>query len=178
MLSSLHYVRISKKYNLEALFVAKNKRSIRDTNVIVGKKGALLSGTITTAFSEKYTKKLLKKTVGFNTLHILKVPKDIDALMSVGYGMSQFASVSKSSFKLLQKSNSRLTQDMYIFSESDPTYRMLVATNKKNINDENFMRIFTTMNRDKDGKKILKILGIDNIVRLNKSHLNELRRIK
>ena len=178
MLSSLHYVKIARKYNLQALFVAQNKKSIRDTNVIIGKKGATLSGTITSAFSEKYTKKLLRKTIGFNTLNVLKVPKEIDALMSVGYGMSKFASVSKSSFRLLQKSNKRLTKGMYILSESDPTYRMLIATNKKNISDKNFMRIFTTMNRDKKGKDILNILGIDNIVKLNKTHLRELRRVR
>ena len=178
MLSSLHYKQISKKHKLNAICVAQNKKSITDTNVIIGKKSAALQGTLSTAFSKKYTKKLLQKTFGLNHLTLLKVPKDIDALMSVGYGMSQFASVSKESFKLLQKSNSTLTKDMRIYSESDPNYRMLVAVNKENSKDENFIRIFTNMNKSKNGKSILKLLGIDNIVKLDYNHLRDLRRVR
>ncbi|RLA69790.1 MAG: hypothetical protein DRG09_04940 [Epsilonproteobacteria bacterium] len=178
MLSSLHYKQISKKHNLNAVCVAQNKKSITDTNVIIGKKSAPLQGTLTTAFSKKYTKKLLRKTFGISHLTLLKVPKEIDALMSVGYGMSQFASVSKSSFKLLQKTNRPLTKDMRIYSESDPNYRMLVAVNNKNAKDKDFIRIFTNMNKSKNGKSILKILGIDNLVKLNNTHLRELRSVR
>ncbi|PHS40371.1 MAG: hypothetical protein COB07_04550 [Sulfurovum sp.] len=178
MLSSLHYKQIAKEYNLNAVFVAENKKSITDTNVIIGKKNAPLTGTVTTAFSKKYTKKLLRKTFGISHLALLKVPKEIDALMSVGYGMSQFAAVSKGSFKLLQKTNSMLTKNMRIYSESDPNYRMLVAANKENVKDKDFMRIFTNMNKSKNGKSVLKLLGIDNIVKLNSNHLRSLRSVR
>ena len=178
MLSSLHYKQIAKKHKLNAVFVAQNKKSVTDTNVIIGKKNAPLQGTLSTAFSEKYTKKLLRKTFGISHLTLLKVPKEIDALMSVGYGMSQFASVSKGSFKLLQKTNRTLTKDMRIYSESDPNYRMLVAVNKENVKDQDFIRIFTNMNKSKNGKSVLKILGIDNIVKLNHTHLRELRSVR
>jgi len=178
MLTSLHYKQISSDYELDAVFVAQNKKSITDTNVIVGKNHTQLVGTITTAFSDRYTKKLLRKTFGLYSLHILKVPKEIDALMSVGYGMSQFASVSKSSFRLLQKTNNNLTKNMRIYSESDPNYRMLVAVDKKSVQDKNFIRIFTNMNKSKNGRDILKLLGIDKMVKLNKRHLQELRSIR
>lgn len=178
MLSSLHYRQIAKRHDLNAVFVAQNKKSITDTNVIIGKENTPLNGTVTTAFSEKYTNKLLRKTFGFHHLRLLKVPKEIDALMSVGYGMSQFASVSKGSFKLLQKTNRSLTKNMRIYSESDPNYRMLVAVNKDNVKDKDFIRIFTNMNKNKNGKNILKLLGIDNIVKLNRDHLRELRRVR
>ena len=178
MLSSLHYRLIAKKHDLNAVFVAQNKKSITDRNVIIGKENTPLYGTVTTAFSERYTNKLLRNTFGLHQLRLLKVPKEIDALMSVGYGMSQFASVSKGSFKLLQKTNSSLTKDMRIYSESDPNYRMLVAVNKESIEDQDFIRIFTNMNKSKNGQSILKILGIDNIVKLNKTHRRELRSIQ
>lgn len=178
MLSSLHYKQIAKEYNLNAICVAKNKKTITDTNVIIGKENTPLTGTVTTAFSEKYTNKLLRKTFGLHHLRLLKVPKEIDALMSVGYGMSQFASVSKGSYKLLQKTNKTLTKNMRIYSESDPSYRMLVAVNKENIKDKDFIRIFTNMNKNKDGKNVLKLLGIDNIVKLNSNHLRSLRSVR
>jgi len=34
------------------------------------------------------------------------------------------------------------------------------------------------MRKNSKGKRVLKLLGIDNIVRLNKRHLDDLRRIK
>lgn len=178
MLSSLHYKQIAKKHKLDAVCVAQNKKSITDTNVIIGKANTPLNGTVTTAFSEKYTNKLLRKTFGLHQLRLLKVPKEIDALMSVGYGMSQFASVSKDSFKLLQKTNGTLTKNMRIYSESDPTYRMLVAVNKENVKDKDFIRIFTNMNKNKNGKSVLKLLGIDSIVKLNPNHLRSLRSVR
>lgn len=178
MLSSLHYKQIAKKHNLDAVCVAQNRRSIKDTNVIIGKANTPLHGTVTTAFSTKYTKNLLRHTFGRHHLQLLKVPKEIDALMSVGYGMSQFASVSKGSFKLLKKTNRRLTKDMRIYSESDPNYRMLVAVNAKNANNKDFIRIFTDMNKNKNGKSVLKLLGIDSIVKLNQSHLRDLRSVQ
>ena len=178
MLSSLHYRQIEKKHNLNAICVAENKKSITDTNVIVGKKNTPLNGMVTTAFSKKYTRKLLRQTFGLHHLNVLKVPKEIDALMAVGYGMSQFASVSKSSFELLQKTNSSLTKNMRIYSESDPTYRMLIAVNKENVKNKDFIRIFTKMNQSKNGKSILKILGIDSFVQLNSTHLRELRSLR
>ena len=104
----------------------------------------------------------------------MKVPKEIDALMSVGYGMSQFASVSKKSYFNLMKTNPSLTKNMRIYSESDPNYRMLVAVTKAYKNDPKIAKIFTQMKQNKKGRVILKRLGIDNIVRLSKRNLRSL----
>jgi len=178
MLSSLHYNQIAKENDFNAVFVAQNKKTITDTNVNIGKANTPLNGTVTTAFSEKYTHKLLRRTFGLHHFRLLKVPKEIDALMSLGYGISQFASVSKDSFRLLQKTNSSLTRNMRVYSESDPNYRMLVAVNNENVNDKEFIRIFTNMNKNKNGKKVLKLLGIDNIVKLDSKHLRLLRSVQ
>lgn len=178
MLSSLHYVQIAKSKELNAICVAQNKKNIRDTNIVVGHKNATLGGTITTAFSRKYTKKLLRQTIGSSNLNILKVPKEIDALMSVGYGMSQFAAVSKRSLLLLQKTNKVLMKNMHIYSESDPTYKMLVAMNKNDNKKNTYIRIFSMMQKSKKGREVLKLLNIDNIVRLNAQNLRELRSLR
>ena len=172
MLSSIHYQQLKVRYHLAPISVAQNKKSITDTNIIVGKKGLSLEGTVSTAFSEKYTNNLLRKTLGNHHLSLLKVPKEIDALMSVGYGMSQFASVSKKSYYHLIKTNKNLTKDMRIYRESDPNYRMLVAVNKSYKNNQNLIRIFTNMKKTKRGRVLLKRLGIDNIVRLSRRDLH------
>ena len=178
VLSSWHYKQISKKYKLEAKLVALKKQGIIDTKVLVGKKGSSYGGVITTAFSSQYSKELIDDFVENSDLEMLFVPKEIDALMSVGFGMSQFALVSKDSFELLKNANSLLAEQLEVFNESTPTYRMLVASKLKDKYNKELLNIFTTMKTKYEGKKILNILGIDNIVILSKSDLEQLRGTK
>ena len=155
ILSSWHYKQIAHKYNLQAKLVALKEESITDTKVLVGKKGSSYIGTVTTPFSHAFANAHINKFTLDNSLEILNVPKEIDALMSVGFGMSQFALVSKDSFELLKKTNSFLTSQMNVFSESSPTLRMLIASKIKKHNNKELIEVFTTMNLKNDGKKYL-----------------------
>ncbi|MFT5660149.1 MAG: hypothetical protein ACI9TV_000789 [Sulfurimonas sp.] len=178
ILSSWHYKQIAKKYNLQVRLVALKKESITDTKVLIGKKGSSYTGTLTTPFPHEYTTAHINKLTLNSSLDILKVPKEIDALMSVGFGMSQFALVSKDSFELLKKANSFLASQMKIFAESTPTLRMLVASKIKKHHDKEFIEVFTTMDSRDEGKKVLDMLGIDKIVILTKNDLQELGGVK
>jgi len=174
ILSSWHYKQIAKKYNLQAKLVALKKQSITDTKVLVGKKYSTYMGTVTTPFSYEYANTYIDKLSLKTSLNILNVPKEIDALMSVGFGMSQFALVSKESFELLKKANSFLASQMEIFNESAPTLRMLVASKNKNHNNKECVEIFTTLDSKDEGKKVLDMLGVDKIVILTKNNLQKL----
>ncbi|MDD2781439.1 MAG: hypothetical protein PHR02_07840 [Sulfuricurvum sp.] len=131
ILSSWHYREIGKKYNLEAMLVAKHKGSITDRKILVGKKNMILKGVVTSAYPKEYTNELLNTITQENAkaLSVLKVPKEIDALMSVGFGMSKFALVSKDTFEHLQIINPVLSKELKIYYESVPEYRMLLACN-------------------------------------------------
>ena len=177
ILSSWHYKQIATRYNLQVQLVALKQESITDTKVLVGKKGSSHVGTVTTPFSHEYATSHINKLTFDSSLDILNVPKEIDALMSVGFGMSQFAFVSKDSFELLKKANSFLASQMEIFGESTPTLRMLVASKIKKNNKE-FIEIFTTMDAKNKGKNLLNMLGIDKIVILTKNNLKELGGVK
>jgi hypothetical protein len=174
ILSSWHYKQIAKKYNLQAKLVALKTGSITDTKVLVGKKGSSYTGTVTTPFPHEYATTYINNS----SLSILNVPKDIDALMSVGFGMSQFALVSKDSFELLKRANSFLATQMEVFSESTPTLRMLVTFNKEERDNKECIEIFTTMDSKDEGKKVLNMLGVDKIVILTKSNLHKLGGVK
>ncbi len=179
ILSSWHYKQIAKKYNLKAKLVALKKESVTDTKIIVGQKGSAYDGTLTTAFSKEYAKKMINKLAPKNTLNLMNVPKEIDALMSVGFGMSKFALVSKESFELLKQANSFLTSKMEVYKESKPAFRMLIASNlKEEYNNKKLLDIFTSMGLKEEGKKILDILGVDGIVMLTKNDLKQLRETK
>ncbi len=178
ILSSWHYKQIAKKYKLQVKLVALKKESVTDTKVLVGKKGSPYVGTVTTPFSHEYATTHISKLNSASSLHILNVPKEIDALMSVGFGMSQFALVSKDSFELLKTANSFLASQMEVLSESTPTLRMLVASKIKKHNNKELIEIFTSMDSQDEGKTVLDILGVDKIVVLTKNDLQKLRGVK
>ncbi|PHQ64608.1 MAG: hypothetical protein COB99_08815 [Sulfurimonas sp.] len=190
VLSSWHYKKISKKFYLEAKLVAQKKATIRDTKILVGKikdlredvkvlvglKDLPLKGVVTSAYDNEYTKELLSALTNnkSDNLSVLIVPKEIDALMSVSFGMSRFALVSRDSLRLLKKINPRLSNSLKIYKESKPTYRILVACNKIDKEKLKLMLVFEKMNLDNNGKNILKMIGIDKLVILSSNDLENL----
>jgi hypothetical protein len=178
ILSSWHYDQISSQYNLKAKLVAKKKESITDTKVLIGKKDTKLSGTVTTAYTKEYTNNSLSKLINTKKMDFLVVPKEIDALMSVGFGMSSFAYVSKDSFELLKKVNSFLANSLVVHKESVPTLRMIVASKYKQNYDEKLKNIFENMEKSVKGKKLLSIFKIDGFVILSKNSLEKLNKTK
>lgn len=174
MLSSWHYIDICNFHNIKAKFVAKKNDTIKDTKVLVAKKGQKFVGTVATSYNKEYTNKILS-SLNHKNINTLKVPKEIDALMSVGFGMSQFAIVSKDSFMSFSKLNPILAKDMELLGESTPSYRMLIASKEKN---KKVFDIFTKMKSNKDGKKILDLLGLDSLVPLSSIDLKSLGGVK
>jgi hypothetical protein len=172
ILSSWHYREIAKKYNLEAMLVAQKRGAITDRKILVGEKNALLKGVVTSAYDKEYTNVLLGDIVNNKSkeLTVLRVPKEIDALMSVGFGMSKFALVSKESFILLQNINPILARDLKIYYESEPEYRMLLACDNRDNNK--VVSIFQKMGLNNNGKNLLNTIGIDKLVVFNPVNLD------
>jgi hypothetical protein len=180
IVSSWHYKNLIKKHNLDALLVAQKKGTITDKKILVGKKDSQLKGLVTSAYDVSYTKELLNELIKkeTNNLPILIVPKEIDALMSVSFHMSDFALVSKDSLESLQAVNPSLTKDLYIFYESKPKYRVLLANNKIKQNKENIVAVFNDMSNQRIGQNILEMMGIEKLVVLTSKDKNELGDIK
>lgn len=178
ILSSGHYAKIAKRYDLQAKLVAWKKEKNTCTKVLIGKKDQDVKGMIATAYPKEFADHSLSKLVNTKNLNFLKVPKDIDALMSVGFGMSRFAYVSKDSFELLKKINGFLADSLAVYKQSLPYLRMLVASNDKYCSDKELREIFTNMNQTEKGKKILKLFRIDDIAALDRNGLDILKKMK
>ena len=180
ILSSWHYEKIAAQYNLEAKLVAEKEKTITDTKILVGIKDLSLTGVVTSAYDDEYTRELLLTLTKNNSenLSVLIVPKEIDALMSVSFGMSKFAIVSRDSLRLLKKINPLLTKNLKIYSESIPAYRILVACNKIDKDKLKLMSIFENMDLTDNGKNILGMIGIDKLVILNSNDLKNLGDVK
>lgn len=177
ILSSWHYYEIAKKYNLEAMLVAKKRGSTTDRKILVGQKNSVLKGIVTSAYDKEYTGELLSTITKNNAkeLSVLKVPKEIDALMSVGFGMSKFALVSKDSFSLLQTINPVLAKDLKIYYESEPEYRMLLVCNEIDKEESKLISVFKNMELTNNGKNILNSIGIDKLVVFNVENTGDLK---
>lgn len=173
ILSSSHYNQIKDKYNLEPLLVAIKNGNTTDTKVLVGKKDKVLSGIVTTTQTKEEAIKSLNEITSTKNFDILSVSKEIDALMSVGFGMSDFAYVSKDSFELLKKVNNYLANRLSIYKESKPFYRLIVAKNY-NFETNKLIELFVKMNQKEEGKVILNTFGIEGFEVLNKNEINNL----
>ncbi|WP_294962991.1 hypothetical protein [Sulfurimonas sp.] len=187
VLSSWHYQKISKEYGLKAKLVAEKKSTIKDTKILVGHIAGLiqdemtleeipLKGIVTSAYDDEYTKELLSMITQNHSdfLSVLIVPKEIDALMSVGFGMSKFALVSRDSLSLLKKINPFLAKSLKVYKESNPTYRMFVASNKMDEEKLKLISIFENMNLNNNGKDVLKMIAIDKLIVLNADDLKNI----
>ena len=173
LLSSWHYYEIANKYHLQAQLVAQKNGHITDKMLLIGQHETPLKGIVTSAYNNTFTKEMLNSIAHATKLSVLRVPKEIDALMSVGFGMSKFALVSQESFFLLQTINPALTQDMNIYFESKPQYRMFLATNDMNKDTENLITIFKEMDQSEDGRRILNMIGMDKLLPFEPSSHDE-----
>jgi len=163
LLSSWHYYEIADKYHLQVRLVAQKNGLNTDRILLVGQYETPLKGIVTSAYNSSFTKKVLDILAHSADFSILRVPKEIDALMSVGFGMSRFALVSKESFSFLQTINPSLTRDLSIYFESEPQYRMFLATNTLNQETANLTAVFEQMGQSENGKRILNLIGMDRL---------------
>jgi hypothetical protein len=164
LLSSWHFNEIANNHHLQAQLVAQKNGSSTDKVVLVGQHNTALKGIVTSAYNGVYTQEMLNQIAHSAKFSVLRVPKEIDALMSVGFGMSTFALVSKESFSLLQTINPSLAQNLSIYNVSKPQYRMFLATNTTNKDTTNVIEIFKKMDQYQEGKRILNMIGMDKLM--------------
>ncbi len=175
ILSSWHFYEIANKYHLQAQLVAQKNGRITHKMLLVGQRNTPLKGIVISAYNNTFTKELLGTIAHSAKFSVLKVPKEIDALMSVGFGMSKFALVSQESFSLLQTINPSLTQDLGIYFESKPQYRMFLATNTMDADTANLTAIFKDMDQSEDGRRILNMIGMDRLIPFEPSSDKEIK---
>lgn len=183
VLSSWHYTNIYQEYKLTPVFVGLRNRKISQKNLLVSSGTVdlttVLGGRIASASSEHYSKTLLGQMLHDQTLlpqlKILTVPKDIDALMSLGFGMAKAALTTDYSLNTLNMLNPALYKQMKILAESDETLLLIVAMAKESLEDvQPLMKVLQEMPTTPNGKKNMRMLGLDEWYPLNSSEIAEL----
>ena len=174
LLSSWHYSKLNKEYALTATLAGTRNGQKYQKRVLVTKDESVKTGRVASASSiehtSSYLRSMLKGKAIIDKIQVLTVPKDIDALMSVGFDMSKLALTSGSALDELKRINPTLHQKMKILAEGEESLSLIVAV-PKGFSEaaEKIVTVFKNMATDPDGKEKLMMLGLDGWQPLNPS---------
>ena len=180
LLSSWHFQSLHNEIDLHPIMVGVFNGQSTQKKILTVKKNItdvmhLKGKTIASSGNEQYTKNLLKEILGDENLEVLQtvklilVPKDIDALMAVSFGMATAAITSERSFENLRKINPKQHQGLRPLMESQQHYLALAAvpvSANKDIDD--LLDILEKMGINSEGEIRLRMLGLDGWRRLSK----------
>jgi hypothetical protein len=174
LLSSWHLSALRQQnIPLEIALIGTSKGNTLQRKVLSAKKEVqnvtMLKNTIVAgAGSEKYIYSILQQIVGkgqealLKDIKILTVPKDIDAVMAVNFGMASAAISSESSLDKLATINPNQFQQLHSLGFSEKSYLLVAATLKKPEPQETqVLEVLRKMSETSEGIKSLKLLGID-----------------
>jgi len=170
LLSSWHYNHIHESYGLKAALTGlRNGKKYQRKIIVVNEKFADIvagkPGLVASASSLQYTNNALESMLQGKyapPFKVLTVPKDIDALMSVGFGMAKMAFASDNAFDELKGVNPKLCSRMKVMAEGEETLRLILALPQGfKENSQKTIDMIKNMPMDADGKRRIRMLGLD-----------------
>lgn len=171
LLSSWHFKKLYRDYALKPLLVGVKNGLETQKRVLVVKKGLsraepLEIEPVASASSVQQTQSTLKELLFQNpsaaSLRVLTVPKDMDALMSVGFGMAKSALATSNSFDELRRLNPTLTDKMQILAEGRESLLLILAVPERFAKSvEQAVGVIRTMAKEPEGKSSVRMLGLD-----------------
>jgi hypothetical protein len=174
LLSSWHLKALQqKKVPLEIALIGTSKGNTTQRKVLSAKKDitdvAMLKNTVVAgAGSEEYIQSILKQILGkeheslLKDIKVLIVPKDIDAVMAVGFGMAAAAISAESGLDKLAMMNPNQFRELHSLGFSEKDYLLIAATLKKPDQQEaQLLEVLQKMSEEEAGEANLKLLGID-----------------
>jgi len=174
LLSSWHLKALQQKnVPLKIALVGTSKGNTMQRKVLSAKKDiadvTMLKNTVVAgAGSEEYIHSVLKQILGkeqealLKDIKILIVPKDIDAIMAVGFGMATAAICAESGLDKLAMINPNQFRELHSLGFSEKDYLLVAATLQKPEQQEvELLEVLRTMSEAETGGENLKLLGID-----------------
>lgn len=178
LLSSWHYAQLNAKTPLEAVLVGVIKGELQQRKILTSKDlgdiSALAGATIAGSGSEDYLRSQLQQMLGSQysslsaKIKLLTVPKDIDALMAVGFGVAAAAISSESSLNKLAMINPKQHAQLKTLASGEKSFLLIAAVAKQQQNDEaSLLKVIEAMGQQPSGEKKLKMLGLDGWKRID-----------
>lgn len=172
LLSSWHYSQLSAKIPLEPVLVGTAKGEFLQRKVLTTRDAAtpesLRGATVAGAGTEDYLRNLLRQMLGperedlIDTMKLLTVPKDLDALLAVGFGMAKAAVSSEGSLGKLALVNPTQKAQLKTLATSDKSFLLVAAVPKQAQTQEALLiKAVESMSKQPAGEKNLRLLGLD-----------------
>ncbi|MCK5877505.1 MAG: PhnD/SsuA/transferrin family substrate-binding protein [Candidatus Marithrix sp.] len=182
LLSSWHYLNLRKQghTNLQPILVGTISGNMTYTKVLSTKRNiknieALHKKRIASAGNKNYTGDILKNMTKYSMeeFKILTVPKDIDALMSILFGMAQGALTSRHSLDTLSTLNPKKYKLLHQHAESKAIILPVVVAHKPIIKPsiKKLLIAIENLSNSNSGKEILGMLGWDGWQKVNSMDL-------
>lgn len=170
LISYWHFSLIAGTFSLEPVLVGQKDGKTYQRRMLISKGKqeiqTLKTGPVASASSIQHTRSTLKEMSEIDqyadAIRILTVPKDIDALMSVGFGMSKLALATENSLEKLKMLNPALFQQINVIA-SGKKHLLLVLSLPTSFSDEskNVVDVIYDMPEKPEGKKKMRMLGLD-----------------
>ncbi len=184
ILSSWHFQLIKAQFGLVPLRVGLRNGNYQQKRILVVSdrkyNNSIADLTpVASASSVPHTRsvleKVLRKHQALDSLRILPVPKDIDALMSVGFQMSHSALVTDHSLKNLADLDPVLHEKLNAVNEGVESMLLMMAAPATAADEvHKLVTVIENMPEDADGLNILKMLDLDGWKVVDPSDLSKL----
>lgn len=171
LLSSWHYSIIGKEYSLAPLLTGvRNGKKYQKRILVAASESAgpdiLRKGPVASAGNQDYTRSELLQMFGEKTAadsaRILTVPKDIDALMSVGFDMSKSALITESTLDSLKATDPVLYKKMKTVGAGRESLLLILAAPRSFTDGaRNLLHVIQEMPGQPGGADIVKMLDLD-----------------
>jgi len=158
------------KQSLELAFVGVKSGSDTYRKILVANKNTLNfeNVTIASSCSKERTCKVLSSIYPeclvqrLETIKLLSVPKDIDALMAVGYGLVELALTTEVGLSKIALLNEHLYNELLVLRKSEPFNRSVLVFKSNNLELKTALAgALSNMNQDPKGQQAMSLLGLD-----------------
>ncbi len=183
LMSSWHYARLPDKANWKPVLIGGLNGKHTQRHVISAKKkyssfADLKGRTIASAATIEFTQELLREMlppdqqVLLPTFKILKVPKDVDALLSVGFGVATAALTTEGGLGKLSQINPGLFSKLgQIGTGPEKLLPVVVALLEPDAACTSLMEVLRAMSEKAEGQQRLRMLGLDGWQPIENVHL-------
>ena len=187
ILSSWYYKELRDFTSLKPVLIGTLDGNSLQKKALIAKKhidslSMLKGSSIASSGSKEYTVKFLQSMLKGDdknipeTLQILNVPKDIDALISVGFGLVKAALTTEYSIEMLADINNGLYKNLSVLAVYEKSLLPVVAIpSEYGKGTTELLEIIKNMGKTPEGKNNLQMFGIDGWKMLDESDWELLR---
>ena len=186
LVSSWHYRQFRSSLNLVPCLVGVARGKSTQRRLLAARKdvasiAALAGGTVASAGSRDFTLTVLRDMIGtgndkiLNSIKILTVPKEIDALMSVGFGVAKSAVTAESALLRLSAVNPKQYGLLRRLAVAEETLLPIVVVPKNADSDAyRLLDVLKGMGSSPEGLSRLRLLGLDGLKRIGETEMRML----